>query len=49
MCFGTGESQCETISMFAIERAEPSFYILSDGYMGLGIDTAYGGKPNVLD
>ena len=37
------------MSLFAIESAEPFFYILPDGYMGLGIDKAYGGKQNVLD
>ena len=44
MCLYSEHAMCGHFSMFAIESAEPFFYILADGYMGLGIGNAYGGS-----
>ena len=35
--------------MFAIESADPFFYVLADGYMGLGIAETNDGGSNFLD
>merc|ERR1712113_431977 len=53
MCFYRDASRCANMAMFAIDSAEPFLMTLADGYMGLGLDFGFGGKPsntrNILD
>ena len=43
MCMMAEKAKCsKKFSIFAIENTEPMFYSLADGFLGLGVGSAYG-------